>query len=461
MKKVLPLLAVGVLVFGGFGAVALSENDSILLSISAEDECDMVIIAPEIFSKQIQPLIDHKNSHGVQTILKTTEEIYDEYTGRDKAEQVKYFIKDALETWNITYVLLIGGKKGQSSDWYVPVRYSNLDDGFDRYVCFISDLYFADIYKNGNEFEDWDSNGNDIFAEWIGFTKDELDLVPDVYLGRLPCRNRFEVKIVVDKIINYENNAYGQSWFNKMVVVGGDTFPEVSGPFPYEGESTCDVAAEYMDGFDVTKLYTSTGTLTSSDDLIDALSEGCGFFLTRGKGGTNRVRVNTIDGTEFIPLHNKYIPKLKNKDMYPICILGECLHGKFDVSILNIFKLLKKEPYYYQDDCSPESIAWRMVRKINGGSIATLSNSNLCFGSYGDSDNNSIPDDAERYGGLLACEVFRLYGEEGKKILGEIHAITISDYVANFPVMSNKIDCKSVQEWILFGDPSLVIGGYA
>ena len=96
---------------------------------------------------------------------------------------------------------------GQRFDWHVPVRYSLLNDGYES--SFISDLYYSDIYKiidNKTVFDDWDSNGNGIFAEWNEQGKDILDLTPDVHIGRLPCRYDFEVKIMVDKIINYEKN---------------------------------------------------------------------------------------------------------------------------------------------------------------------------------------------------------------------------------------------------------------
>ena len=56
---------------------------------------NLVIIAPKVFANALQPLIDHKNSLGVSTYLKTTEDIYTEYQGVDKPEQIKYFIKDA------------------------------------------------------------------------------------------------------------------------------------------------------------------------------------------------------------------------------------------------------------------------------------------------------------------------------------------------------------------------------
>ncbi|MFO7677363.1 MAG: C25 family cysteine peptidase [Thermoplasmatota archaeon] len=204
---------------------------------------NLVIITPSKFENIVQKLADHKNDFGITTLLKTTEDIYQEYSGNDKPEQIKYFIKDAIEQWNITYVLLFGGLKsiiyGKAKDdinqgskgWYVPVRYANFQwDGAESYNFtsgepgYISDLYYADIYKEGGEFDNWDSNGNGIYAEWSGDIRDELDLVPDVALGRLPCRNSREASVVVNKIINYEKQPADPSWFNRIIVISGDGF---------------------------------------------------------------------------------------------------------------------------------------------------------------------------------------------------------------------------------------------
>ena len=456
MRKILPIVVIGIVILSGFGAGAFSEKRTHGMQHVSGNGEDMVIIAPQVFEKQLGRLVDHKNSYGVSTFLKTMEEINDEYEGRDSAEKLKYFIKDALETYTISYVLLVGGRKNQFLQWHVPVRYVQLDDGF-SYPTYMSDLYFADIYRNGNEFDDWDSDGDGIFAEW---GEDDLDLVPDVCIGRLPCRNRFEVKIVVDKIIEYETNTYGESWFQKAVFVGGDTFAGIGDPFPYEGEETCDIAASYLDGFETNKLYASQGT-SSDEELIEAVSEGCGFVMTRCRGGSDRVRLPLLDESEVIILHNQIVPKFKNKDMYPVLVLGQCWNAKFDVCLLNILRYLRNESYIYESDCIPECIAWRMTRKLNGGSIATLSNINTCYGAFGDNDQNGIPDDAELYGGFLAVEVFRLYGDEGLQTLGEIHRKSIENYIAAYTaVYSNNIHCKSIQEWTLLGDPSLMIGGY-
>jgi hypothetical protein len=191
------------------------------------------------------------------------------------------------------------------------------------------------------------------------------------------------------------------------------------------------------------------------------MNQGCGFFMTRGKGGQDRIRMMTPEGTEFIALKNKHVSKLTNKGAYPICVLGECVHGKFDVGLINIIRLLQKNPEYSLYDCVFECIAWRLIRESDAGAIAVLTNTNICFGSLGDKNENGILDDAELFGGFLAVEFFRLYSQSGIQSLGLLHQQVLSNYIDLFPVSTSKVDCKSIQEFILLGDPSLQIGGYA
>jgi len=78
----------------------------------AADTYDLLVIAPSEFGDALQPLVTHKESHGVRTMLVTDDEIYSgdyfDVQGRDDAEKIKYFIKEALENWGIRYVLLVG-----------------------------------------------------------------------------------------------------------------------------------------------------------------------------------------------------------------------------------------------------------------------------------------------------------------------------------------------------------------
>ncbi|MGC9308822.1 MAG: C25 family cysteine peptidase, partial [Thermoplasmatota archaeon] len=253
------------------------------------DEYDLLIIAPAEFTDALQPLVQHKEDHNVATKLVTLDDVYAAAQGRDEAEQIKYYIKDAIEDLGVTYVMLVGGRNGGllQEKWWCPVRYTHLNAG-DGDKRFLSDLYFADVYRyvNGSAvFESWDTNDNDLFGEMAAFggKVDDLDLLPDVYLGRLACRNVYEVNVMVDKIITYETTAAGSDWANRYVGIGGDTFP---GDQWYDGEESVAKVIEYLDplGIDSTTLFTSDGTLSEGQDIIDAVSEGCGFLNFEGHG---------------------------------------------------------------------------------------------------------------------------------------------------------------------------------
>jgi hypothetical protein len=440
---------------------------------------DMVIIAPKKFSSNLQKLIDFKNSHGINTTLKTTEDIYKEYNGTDKPEQIKYFIKDALDTWNITYVLLVGGMKSYvfgaaqddanqgSKSWYVPVRYSNLDDGYEK--GYISDLYYADIYDSEGNFSSWDSNHNGIFGEWTMTKKDIIDLKPDVYVGRLACRNKLEVKIMVDKIIKYESTPADPSWFKKMVVVGGEFWDDVGTNY-IEGELMCDKALSYMPGFNPVKIYASNkesgGLVPTTKDIVSTVSKGCGFLFFAGFANPYSWNThwpgdfNASNWTGGIQCFN--FPKLKNKEKLPICIAGGNQLSQFNVTILGTLK--DPTGMHTYGIPLPECWSWWLTRKIGGGSIATISDTGATYGNMGETgdlnhDGVNEPDCIESLSGYRFTQFFKIYNESHAP-LGVVFGETIKQYLDTFPGMYNQNDCKTVEEWVLLGDPSLQIGGY-
>jgi len=449
--------------------------------VTFPDEYDMVIIAPEKFSTALEPLITHKNNHGIQTTLKTTESIYDEFSGRDQPEKIKYFIYDALENWNISYVLLVGGKKSLFTGnwgiegpslpnddlWHVPVRYNNLLDSSGEAGC-LTDLYFSDIYKvEGSDlvFDDWDSDGNDIFAEWTIEGKDILDLYPDVHVGRLACRNRLEVKIMVNKIIKYEEEGCDPSWFNKIVGVGGDSFDD--GP-PYgddylEGEERNKLAFEYLSGFTPVKVWASNqGTfkpVPSTFHILRALNKGCGFVYFAGHGNPNIYNTHWFDDFSWnntpggINIYEML--RLHNGKKLPICVIGACHNNEFNVSFFNYLESpLEHGP-------TPECWSWMLTRNIGGGSIATIGYTGLEWVATYGWDSDDMPDCTQYYSGYIDSRFFYAYGVDGIDYLGEACSQAITEYLDTFPAMDQKWDCKTAQQWHLLGDPSLKIGGYS
>jgi hypothetical protein len=447
-----------------------------------EDTFDLVIIAPEKFSDLLQPLVDHKNSYEVKTYIKTCEDIYNEYSGVDKPEQIKYFIKEAYDTQGIQYVLLVGGLNSLiyaqprddanqgSKDWLVPVRYTNLYDGGGvQDPGFISDLYYADLYDGYGNFSSWDSNEDGIFAKWISTSdRDILDLYPDVYVGRLACRNKIEVKTMVDKIITYESSPADSSWFDTMVVVGGDTFDDVSSTNYYEGEVENQKSLDYMIGFNPVKIWAShrdTGDLVPIPrDILKTVTKGCGFLAFAGHGSPERWNTywpEAFDEDRAKGLWWFNIPLFFNRDKLPVCVVGGCHNSQFNITALSF---LLDGLWVYSP--TPECFSWWLTRKIGGGTIATLGNTGLGYGKVGnsgdlDGDGIDEPDCIEGLGGYLETLFFKAYGMNDTNILGQTWARAITSYLHTYPGMNQKLDCKTVEQWPLLGDPSLKIGGYA
>jgi len=298
---------------------------------------DMIVISPSSYSLSLQPFIDHKNDRNILSKFVSIDDIYDgtyfEAQGRDNQEIIKYFIKDAIENWGITYVLFVG------SFTQIPIRYCYNNDNYSASpeIKFISELYYADIYGENGNFSTWDSDSDELYGEWDDEVAQDkpIDLIPDVCLGRLACYNVDEVKTVVSKIINYEMQTADPSWFKRMVVVGGDTYDNFEG---YEGEINNQRAIDEMDSsFTPIKLWASNGKLKEKGwNIIGEINKGCGFWYLSGHGNTNIwiTYDNEPEKTAVGKLTSINLLFLKNKQKLPVCLVGGCHNSEFSLPSL-------------------------------------------------------------------------------------------------------------------------------
>lgn len=387
------------------------------LPLLQNDDYELLIIAPSEYVNALEPLVAHKNSWGVSTLLTSLTSIR-AYQGRDDAEKMKNFIRDTVEKWGVRYVLLVGNARK------MPVRYAYINDGTETHH--LTDLYYADIYDAEGEFSSWDSNGNDVFGEYQyrGET-DDIDFYPDVYVGRLACASKAEVTTVVNKIIAYENAAAQTDWFNKAVLCAGDSFEDDDDV--YEGEYTKERVETYLEGFEVTPLFTSLGTLDTAG-IIEQISLGAGYVDFSGHG--NRLSWATHPPgkyDEWIGIGLSDVTRLSNGEMLPIVVLDACSTGKFD-----------------DGNC----LAWHFVKTTNKGSIATFAATALGWGYIG----------SDVISGLSGYMDVRLASHLSDEHTGEMWAHSIEDYLSR--TRMEKLDYKTIEEWMLFGDPTLKIGGY-
>jgi len=279
---------------------------------------------------------------------------------------------------------------------------------------------------------------------------------------------------MVNKIIDYESSIADPSWFNNFITIGGDPYDDVGTDYN-EGELICEKSLSYMSEFTPIRLYASNKDIQpyytpTTKNIIREINSGCGFLLFDGHSAPNWW--NTFWPGEFNNLidngglKSKDVIKLKNRKKLPICIIGGCHACQFNVSIMSTFFDKDNSNYMWSFGSTiAECWGWQLTRKIGGGSIATIGSTGLGYeadGENGDIDGDGIndPDCVEALGGYLETQFFKEYSIEGVDILGETYGNAIRNYLEAFPGMINRSDAKTVEQWILFGDPSLKIGGY-
>ncbi len=436
------------------------------------DEYDMLIITHEKFEEDLQPLVDHKNNIGIKTIMTTVDEIYSQYIGVADWEEVKLYIADAIQNWGITYVMLAGGHKGQTNEWYVPDfrsnNYDNNGEG-DMDITYSCDLYFADVFSPDQYgrpiFETWDGNSNGIYAEGPYYTPFDIpDFYPDVYVGRIPLRYSWETPIIVNKIINYE--LYNDpSWFKKAIVVGGDTSPrerygDVAKLGIYEGELTCDISAGYLEqaGFEVTKCYTSTNgdiQLVDDLDLINTVVNGDGYgFMEMQMHANPALGGNHVmDLRDFVYFYTVFdIKYMTNGEKLPFIVMDGCHTSQFDVTFQKVIEGgLFYEGSYWLEYVPHDAASW-MVLQGGGGAIANIGPSALGYGYLNEAFDQGL-------GGWISPRFVYQYAVKGNEYAGAIWGQTLTDYINNFDIVHDDVDRKTVEERVLLGDPSLKLGG--
>jgi hypothetical protein len=240
-------------------------------------------------------------------------------------------------------------------------------------------------------------------------------------------------------------------------------------------------------------LWTSNGQFTGQEDVIEAFSQGYGFAFFSGHGspGTwgdqypgipgNR-QYGSVDGlsvsqvSPFFPwIRRPAFPmnQLENTGKYPVVVVGGCHNSMFNVSVipsvLHIFWLLllgKNNYMHTYGQPTPECWGWYIVKLPEGGAIASIGNTGYGWGWEGEYCTIGAGD------GWITSEFFRQYGEYGYDILGTTHTQTITTYISHhkdfrlpecwwYPDTGwDWIDEKTVQQWVLLGDPSLQMGGY-
>lgn len=208
----------------------------------SEQGPQLLIVTPQAFRAALQPLVNHKNATGMTSLMVTIEALEGACDGIDVPERIKRGVWQAFVNLNIQYVLLVGDAS------VFPVRYRFVaqmqgasvggQSGWMDGSYNPTDLYYANLVKAGNQFDDWDADGDGKYdvSTWgvdpyssPNQNPDDVTGYPDVALGRLPAHSADEVTRYVNKVIRYETGQMaGQNEVTFLEDVAYDNPPTLS-----------------------------------------------------------------------------------------------------------------------------------------------------------------------------------------------------------------------------------------
>jgi uncharacterized membrane protein len=394
-------------------------TDSILFTISyketplpepmSDETYNVIIIGSSSFDTQGKELEAHKRGMGTSakwvTITDIQDSTYFPVQGSDTKEKIKYFIKNAIENWSTTDVVLFGDTSS------IPPFYVNwLGENVP------TDLYYGDIYGANGGMADW----SDVKATSSSNFDLADDSYIDVYIGRLPVDTVSEASVVVDKVVHYENDTNKDYWFYNASLVGTNPFSGNGN----EGEHGTDHIADIIDDDfpNITKLYVSTGTATPTH-ISNSLNQGAGIFTYAGHGLATSLAIGSGNPSYSV----SHVNGLTNGYKMPIGSQAACLTG------------------YY--DRSTHSFSEAFVLKSGGGAIADMGSSRVAYGATGTGWPHAVA-------GAMASYLHEsLVG--GSLTAGSMYAAAHTKYMNNN--MWGVTDFKTIIEFIWFAEPSMLI----
>ena len=376
---------------------------------------DFIIITSSTFAPYFQPLADWKNQKGIRTRIITLDTIYANYSGNDNAEKIRNFIKDMNTTYGTMYFLLGGQCDYENGEEIVPRRNAYVFQSGAGYYSdedtIISDLYFADL--DGT----WDGDGDGTYGE----TNDNVDMYPDVYVGRAPVKTTSQVQNFVNKVLAYEKSPNTSASYLK------DSFhPQGNLWDTNHGTSMPDTMVQF-DPADWTHTFMREDIEGISRTAVNSEFNN-GHQLVHFVGHGNEYGVYYNNGSSTM-MSNTDADNLSNGfSKLSIATSIACFSGAMDeVS---------------GGDCFAE----HLVNATGGGTVASLFNSRYGWGY-------SSPEGALGPSGEQSKYFFRAFHQNGLYILGQVWANMQSSMVPD--AQNDQYFRWCLYERNLLGDPSL------
>lgn len=343
---------------------------------SHQQVIDYIIITPDSLKSAYLPLKWWKTIKGINTKIITTEEIYSTYAESSPQLKIKRCLYDYYNSYGTKWVLLGGdntivpvvecyGKCGQYSDKTIPC------DLF--YACFEGQF-------------DWNANGNDT----IGEIQDNISMIPNVFVSRLPIRTKDHVSNYIQKLLKYEQNPPSQNYAKKFLMCGKHLWNTYANGIS-DGQLKSELfyttyIQPYWNGIKY-RFYDSDTDFGGNyydltpENIIAQFNTGYQFVHYAAHGQFNYWTTETNNLTP------SYVTQLDNSNYYPVIVTMSCLTNKFDSSV---------------DPCLSEAFI-----RDSKGAICYLGSSRYGWGYINSDSSHIYLGPSFNYNGIFLRSIFR------------------------------------------------------
>lgn len=254
---------------------------------------DILVITPEAWVKDFDDYITFHRFRGYEVRIASLEDIYATMEGRDEQEQMRNYIIQEYENNGISYIMLGGDVD------IVPFRYLWCYVGDDCQDQLPADMYFACL--DGTMNDDNDDKWGEV---------EEVDLVPEIAVARLPFNNEEQFNILMHKLFAYSDTPVVGEFRTPILggehlgdgYYGGVGLDRLIGRSDYYDYTTIG----YPEDYDVVRVYASDTHEWSGDELRDAMGRGGQYVYHDGHANTDYVAgwYNTTVTPEYFANNN-------------------------------------------------------------------------------------------------------------------------------------------------------------
>ncbi len=359
---------------------------------SSDNGADYVIITHPTLVAASQALADYRAAQGLRSRVVDLQAIYDQFGyGLPDPNAIRDFLRYAYLNWQAPaplYVLLMGDG-----------NYDYKNNGGYNEINYVPPLLY--------EIDPWinQTSADNRYAAIIG-----EDILPDLYIGRLPVKSVQEVQAVINKITTYESLP-AENWNRQALLIADNN--DGSNDFV---ASSNHLAGLLPEEYSVSRVHygvTHTTVDSARARIFGDINAGQGLVQYVGHGA-----YSSWAGERLLTYAD--VPSLTNANRLSFVLSLDCMDGYF------LFPSKSRDL---------SALAEGLVRSANGGAIATFSPA-----GYGLVEGHD----------LLATGLYEAIFQYGMKRAGA--ATTYAKYYLASHTAGHR---ELIDTFTLFGDPAL------